>query len=82
MEKTLIFLKDLLVKTRLDEEIVSEHIIFDISESIAELEALQYRSCEECAHHRGKDKTEFCILKFLPAHVYGFQFYCSKHKGK
>ena len=46
MKKALVFLKDLLVKTRLDEEIVSEHIVFDINEAIAELEALQQpKSC-------------------------------------
>ena len=50
------FLKDLLVKTRLDEEIVSEHIVFDINEAIAELEEAiaeleelqQPKSCEGC----------------------------------
>ena len=55
MEKALVFLKDLLVKTRLDEEIVSEHIVFDINEAIAELEAQQKLrqsaiTCEGCKY--------------------------------
>ena len=51
MEKALVFLKDLLVKTRLDEEIVSEHIVFDINEAIEELEeAMKPNSCEGCKH--------------------------------
>jgi hypothetical protein len=49
MEKALEFLKDLLVKTRLDEEIVSEHIVFDIKEAIIELEeAMKTKTCDGC----------------------------------
>ena len=58
MEKALEILKDLLVKTRLDEEIVSEHIVFDIKGAIIELEeAIKPKTCEGCKH----DEELYCL---------------------
>ena len=57
--KSLEFLEDLLVKTRLDEEIVSEDIVFGIKESIAELKSIQSNDCNRC---QGFVRDDYCSI--------------------
>ena len=57
--KSLEFLEDLLVKTRLDEEIVSEDIVFDIKESIEELKSIQSNDCNRC---QGFVRDDYCSI--------------------
>ena len=49
--KALAFLEDLKVKVRLDKEIVSDHIKYELDEAITELEALENKSCDGCKHY-------------------------------
>lgn len=49
---------------------------------IAELEALQHRSCEGCKYVGGEAKQSFCVLKLMPPHMYEFEFCCNRYEPK
>ena len=56
--------------------------LVEINEAIAELEALQSRSCESCRYCSGESKQSFCVLRLMPAHMYEFEFCCNRYEAK